>query len=170
MRQRCKPDAQHLVRAQCRHLLFKFVGGIDHVGPHIGDDIVVNMLQVAQLLVEMPRQQQRAVVEFALGDLQRALAELQGEIAGTQHDRHHQSPAAEMISHWIAPSRIPDSTPATDRRKLPAPTLSDELACIFPAPTGAYCTRAQSKRALAKGVIAKLKHQSVFGRSGNRFA
>jgi hypothetical protein len=49
------------------------------------------MLQVAQLLVEMPRQQQRAVVEFALGDLQRALAELQGEIAGTQHDRHHES-------------------------------------------------------------------------------
>ena len=84
MRQRRKLDAQHLVRAQCRHLLFEFVGGIDPVGPHIGDDVVVNMLEIAQLLVEMPRQQQRAVVEFALGDLERALAELQGEIAGTR--------------------------------------------------------------------------------------
>ena len=29
-------------------------------------------------------------------------------------------PAAHRISHWIAPSRIPDGTPAIDRRKLPA--------------------------------------------------
>ena len=91
MWQRREFDAQHLVRAQGRHLLFKFVGAFDHVRPHIADDVVVNMLEIAQLLVEMPRQQQRAVVEFALGDLKRALAELQGEITGAEHDRDHEA-------------------------------------------------------------------------------
>ena len=43
-----------------------------------------------QLLVEMPRQQQRAVVEFAFGDFQRPLAVLHGEIAGAEHDRDHE--------------------------------------------------------------------------------
>ena len=103
MRQHRELGAQHLVRAQCRHLCFELVGGIDAVGPHAGHDVLVHVLEVEQLLVEMPRQQQRAVVEFALGDFQRPLAVLQGEIAGAERDRDHE-PAALRISHWIAPA------------------------------------------------------------------
>jgi hypothetical protein len=73
------------------------------------------MLQIAELLVEMARQQERRVVEFALGNLERPFAE-----------------------------------PAIDRRNLPVIMLSDALFGIFPAPTGACCTGAQPKRALAK--------------------
>ncbi|MEH2498670.1 hypothetical protein V1294_005149 [Bradyrhizobium sp. AZCC 1678] len=42
------------------------------------------------MLVEMPRQQQRAVVELALGDFQRPLAILHREIAGAEHDCDHE--------------------------------------------------------------------------------
>ena len=91
-------------------------GGIDPVRPHDGDDVVVHMLEIAELLVEMARQQQRAVVEFALGDLERPLAELQGEVAGAERDRDHE-PAAHRISHWIAPNFIRDSAPAIERRR-----------------------------------------------------
>ena len=69
MRQHRKLGAQHLVCAQGRHLLFEFVSGIDTVRPQISDDVVVNVLEIAELLVEMARQQERAVVELALGDL-----------------------------------------------------------------------------------------------------
>jgi len=48
------------------------------------------VLEIEQLLVEMPRQQERAVVEFAFGDHQRPLAVLHGEIAGAEHDRDHE--------------------------------------------------------------------------------
>ena len=95
MRQRRELGAQHLVRAQCRHLLFELVRGMDPVGPHAGDDVVVDMLEIAQLLVEMTGQQQRAVVELALGDLERPLAILQGEIAGPEHDRDHKHGGAQ---------------------------------------------------------------------------
>ena len=78
MRQRRELGAQHLMRAQGRHLLFEFVGRVDPAGPHIGDDVVVDMLEIAELLVEMARQQQRGVVELALGDLERALADTAG--------------------------------------------------------------------------------------------
>jgi len=53
------------------------------------------MLEIAELLVEMARQQQRRVVEFALGDLERPLAELQGEVAGSEHDRDHEAGGAQ---------------------------------------------------------------------------
>src|ERR1043166_5956636 len=89
VRQHRKLRAQHFVRARCRHLAFEVVGGVDAVRPHAGDDVFLDMLEVQQLLVEMPRQQQRAVVEFALGDFQRPLAVLHGEIAGAEHDRDH---------------------------------------------------------------------------------
>ena len=65
------------------------------VGAHVGDDVVVHMLEIAELLVEMARQQQRGVVELALGDLERPFAELQGEVAGAEHDRDHEPGAAQ---------------------------------------------------------------------------
>ncbi len=90
MRQHRELRAQHLVRAQCRHLAFEVVGGVDPVRPQAGHDVLLDMLEVEQLLVEMPRQQQRAVVEFAFGDFQRPLAVLHGKIAGTERDRDHE--------------------------------------------------------------------------------
>ena len=90
MRQHRELRAQHLVRAQCRHLAFEVVGGVDPVRAQAGHDVFLDVLEVQQLLVEMPRQQQRAVVEFALGDFQRPLAILHGEIAGAEHDRDHE--------------------------------------------------------------------------------
>ena len=83
------------MRAQRRHLPFEVVGGVDPARLHMGDDVVVDMLEIAELLVEMTRQQQRGVVQFALGDLERALAELQREIAGAEHDRDHDRRAAQ---------------------------------------------------------------------------
>ncbi len=90
MRQHRELRAQHLVRAQCRHLAFEVVGGVDPVRPHTGHDVFLDVLEVQQLLVEMPRQQQRVVDEFAFGDFQRPLAVLHGEIAGAEHDRDHE--------------------------------------------------------------------------------
>ena len=90
IRQHRELRAQQLVRAQCRHLALEVVGGVDPVRPQAGHDVFLDMLEVQQLLVEMPRQQQRAVVQFAFGDFQRPLAVLHGEIAGAQHDRDHE--------------------------------------------------------------------------------
>ena len=59
------------------------------------DDVVVNMLEIGELLVEMTGQQQRAVGQLPLADLKRALAELQGEIAGAQRDRDDERGAAQ---------------------------------------------------------------------------
>src|SRR5437879_3065626 len=66
-------------------------------------------------------------------------------------------PAPHRISHWIAPSRVRDSAPAIDRRRLPPTKRTDELSGIFPAPTEARCKGTQPKGGLAKSVIAKLK-------------
>ncbi len=55
----------------------------------------MHVLEIAELLVEMARQQQRGVVEFALGDFERPLAELQREIAGAEHDRDHHRRGAQ---------------------------------------------------------------------------
>ena len=55
----------------------------------------MHVLEIAELLVEMARQQQRGVVEFALGNVQRTLAELQREIAGAEHDRDHHRRGAQ---------------------------------------------------------------------------
>ena len=56
MRQHRELRAQHLVRAQCRHLAFEVVGGVDPVRPQARHDVFLDMLEVQQLLVEMPRQ------------------------------------------------------------------------------------------------------------------
>jgi hypothetical protein len=95
MRQHRKPGAQHFVRAQQGHLSFELVGGIDFAGLHIADDVVVDTLELAELLVEMSRQQQRAVVQLALGDLEGALAELKHEVAGAERDRHDERCGAQ---------------------------------------------------------------------------
>jgi hypothetical protein len=95
MRQRRELGTQHFMRTQCRHLLFEFVRCLDPVCPHIGDDVIVHMLEIAELLVEMARQQQRRVVEFALGNLECPLAKLQREIAGAEHDRDYEAGGAQ---------------------------------------------------------------------------
>jgi len=95
MRKRGELCAQHLVRAQHRHVPFERVFGIELARLQIGDDVVMHMLEVAELLVEMPRQQQRGVVQVALGDLQRAFTELQGKIGRAERDRRHQRDAAQ---------------------------------------------------------------------------
>ena len=53
------------------------------------------MLEVAELLIEMPREKQRAVGKLALGHLERALAELQREIAGADRDRDNERRGAQ---------------------------------------------------------------------------
>ena len=55
----------------------------------------MDMLEIAELLVEMSRQQQRTVVQLALGDLEGALAELKHEVAGAERDRHHERCGAQ---------------------------------------------------------------------------
>ncbi|GCC46534.1 hypothetical protein chiPu_0031012 [Chiloscyllium punctatum] len=90
MRQRRQSPAQHLMRTELRHVLLELVGGLDLFGPQIVHDVVVDMLEIAELLVEMPRQQQRGVVELAFGHLQGTLAKLQREIAGAKRNRKHQ--------------------------------------------------------------------------------
>ncbi len=87
--------AQHLMRAERRHLLFEFVCAVDPACLHIADDVVVNMLEIAELLVEVTRQQQCGVVEFALGDLERARAELPSEVGGTERDRDDERGGAQ---------------------------------------------------------------------------
>jgi hypothetical protein len=62
---------------------------------HIIEDVILDALKVGHLLVEMARQQQRAVVELAFGDLQRAIAELQDETGGAERDRDHQGNSAK---------------------------------------------------------------------------
>ena len=74
-----------------------------------------------ELLVEMARQQQRRVVLFALGDLERALAELHGEVGGAERNRDHEGDAAQDQPLNRAELNR-DSTPAIDPRKLPAMT------------------------------------------------
>ena len=90
IRQHRELSAQQLMRAQRRHLGLEVVGGVDPVRPQAVHDVFLDVLKVEQLLVEMPRQQKRAVVEFALGDFQRALAVLHREIAGAERDRDHE--------------------------------------------------------------------------------
>src|ERR1700704_4660647 len=90
MRKRCELGPQHLVCSQGRHLPFKTVGGIDPARLHMGDDIVVDMLEIAELLVKMTGQKQRAVRQFPLADLERALAKLQSEVSRAQRNRDHE--------------------------------------------------------------------------------
>ena len=61
----------------------------------VDTNVLVDVLQVGQLLVEMPRQQQRGVGEVALGDLDRAFAVLQRQVRGAERDRQHQRGAAQ---------------------------------------------------------------------------
>jgi hypothetical protein len=95
MRQRGELGAQHLVRAQGRHLLLERVCGIELPRVHVGDDVVVDVLEITELLVEMTGQQQRGVVQIAFGDLKRAFAVLQRQIGRAKRDRHHQRDAAQ---------------------------------------------------------------------------
>ena len=69
MRHHRKLRAQHLVRTQRRHSAFEVGGGVDPVRPQAGDEVFLDMLQIAQLLVVVPGQQQCAVFELAFGDL-----------------------------------------------------------------------------------------------------
>ncbi|MHC2438587.1 hypothetical protein ACVMB0_005962 [Bradyrhizobium sp. USDA 4451] len=78
------------MRAKQRHAFLELIRGLDLLRSQIIQDVVVDMLEVAELLVEMPRQQQRGVVELAFRYLQRAFAELQREVAGAKRDREHQ--------------------------------------------------------------------------------
>ena len=95
MRKRRQLGAQHFMRAERRHFLFEFVGGIDPARLHIADDVVVDMLKITELLVEMPRQQQRRIVEFALGNLERPGTELPGEVGGTERNREDERSGAQ---------------------------------------------------------------------------
>ena len=95
VRKRGEPGAQHLMRAQGRHLLLEGIGVVEPPGLHVADDVVVDVLEIAELLVEMTRQQQRRVVQVAFRDLKRTFAELLGEIGGAKRNRHHQRDAAQ---------------------------------------------------------------------------
>ena len=95
MRKRGELGAQHLMRAQRRHLPFEGVGAVEPPCLHMADDIVMDVLEVAELLVEMARQQKRGIAQFALGNLERAFAELQRQIGRAKRDRHHQRGAAQ---------------------------------------------------------------------------
>ncbi len=55
----------------------------------------MDVLEIDELLVEMARQQQRGIVLFALGHLERALAELHGEVGGAERNRDHERDAAQ---------------------------------------------------------------------------
>ena len=94
MGKRGETAAQHLVGGQQRHLPFERVGRIHPAGANVADDVFVDVLQIGQLLVEVPRQQQRGVGQFAFGDLDGAFAKLHGEIGGAERDRQHQRGAA----------------------------------------------------------------------------
>jgi hypothetical protein len=75
MGERGELGAQHLMRAQGRHLFFEGVSSVEPARAHVTHDIVVDVLEIAEVLVEMPGQQQRGVAEVALGHFERALAE-----------------------------------------------------------------------------------------------
>ena len=87
-RQRRQLDAHHLVRTQRRHRAFELGSGLARADLQIADNLAVDVLEIDQLLVEMARQQQRRIVLFALGDLKGPLAELYGQVAGTECDRN----------------------------------------------------------------------------------
>ncbi len=108
MRKCCELDTQHLMRGERGHPPFETLGGVDPAVLHIGDDIVVNVLEVAELLVEMPGQEQRAVGQFALADLDCTLAKSQGEVSGAERDRHHQRGTAQ---HEPLDSAQPEAKP-----------------------------------------------------------
>jgi hypothetical protein len=58
-------------------------------------DIVVDVLEIAELLVKMPGQKQRTVCQFPLADLERTLTKLQSEVSGAQRDRNHKRGTAQ---------------------------------------------------------------------------
>ena len=76
-------------------MLLEGLGVIQTAGPHIGDDIFVDVLQIGQLLIEMARQQERGVGQVAFGNLDGALAVLQRKVGGTERNRQHQRGAAQ---------------------------------------------------------------------------
>lgn len=119
MGKRRELGAQHLMRAERRHFLFEFVCAINPARLHIADGVVVNMLEIAELLVEMTRQQQRRVVEFALGDLERAGAELLGEVGGAERDREDEPGGAQDEpldrAQSCPPQRVDDRLPQVSR-------------------------------------------------------
>ena len=107
----------------------------------MGHDVIVNMLEIAELLVEMTGQQQRAVGQLTLADLERAFAELQGQIEGAQRDGDNKRSAAQdkplnraKPSPRSLPPRSLPRKRACDRNRLTEPTLSDELPDIFLPP------------------------------------
>ncbi|HYI26502.1 MAG TPA: hypothetical protein VD863_01505 [Bradyrhizobium sp.] len=61
----------------------------------MGNDVVVDMLQIGKLLVEMTGQQQRTVGQLPLADVERALAEFEGQIEGAQRDGDNKRSAAQ---------------------------------------------------------------------------
>jgi hypothetical protein len=61
----------------------------------MGDDIVVDVLEIGELLVKMTGQKQRAVRQLPLADLERALAKLQREVSRTQRNRDHERRTAQ---------------------------------------------------------------------------
>ena len=107
----------------------------------MGNDVVVDMLQIGKLLVEMTGQQQRTVGQLPLADVERALAEFEGQIEGAQRDGDNKRSAAQdkplnraKPSPRSLPPRSLPRKRACDRNRLTEPTLSDELPDIFLPP------------------------------------
>jgi hypothetical protein len=91
----CKLRLQHFMDGGRGHPAPESLLAVHAFRLHIIEDVILDALKVGHLLVEMARQQQRAVVELAFGDLQRAIAELQDETGGAERDRDHQGNSAK---------------------------------------------------------------------------
>jgi hypothetical protein len=86
---------QHFMDGGRRHPASESLLGVHAFRPHIIEDVILDALKVSHLLVEMARQQQRAVVELAFGGLQRAITVLQDDTGGAERDRDHEDNAAK---------------------------------------------------------------------------
>ncbi len=62
---------------------------------HIGDDVVLDALQVSELLVEVSCDQQNRVVQFALLALDGAVSEMDGDVGRADGDGGNQQAAAQ---------------------------------------------------------------------------
>ena len=59
------------------------------------DQVFLDDREILELLVEMARQQQHGVFQFALAVVQRAFAEIAGHDGGADRDRRDQQHAAQ---------------------------------------------------------------------------
>ena len=92
---RAQLELEHPVDVGGGHLPFELLDAVDPARAHVGDQVVLNRTEVLELLIEVARQQQHGVLEFAFAVIQRAFPEVVGHDGGADRDCGDQERAAD---------------------------------------------------------------------------